>query len=180
MDSLGTDFGTLLTRGAMAALALSAAWAALVVAAVAIEARSGGRVRLAERAGCPPRVRLWLLGAFVALFAGIAPAQASDTGSGAAGPGAAPGTALDGLPLPDRLSGAAARPDGRVVVVQPGDSLWAIARALLPADASDPAVAAAVADLYAVNRRLIGPDPDLLQPGQRLLTGDPDNPAEAP
>lgn len=176
MDSLGTDFGTLLTRGATLALALTAAWVALVVAAVALEARSGGRVRLAERAGCPPRVRLWLLGAFVALFAAVAPAHASDTGSGAAGPGAA----LDGLPLPDRLPGAATRPHRRVVVVRPGDSLWTIARALLPADASDPAVAAAVDDLYATNRRLIGPDPDLLQPGQRLLTGDPDNPAEAP
>jgi nucleoid-associated protein YgaU len=175
VDSLGTDFDTLLTRGALGALVLAGGWAVVVVVAVALEARTGGRVRIAERAGCPPVVRLWLLGVFVAVFAGVAPANASDTGSGPTGTSAA----IDGLPLPDRVADAAGRAPGRVVVVQPGDSLWRIARAVFPDEASDSAVAAAVRRLYAGNRRTIGPDPDLLQPGQHLLVGDPDTPPEA-
>jgi hypothetical protein len=162
VNSLGTDFDALLIRGAVAVLALAGCWAVAVVVAVAVEARTAGRLRLAERAGCPPAVRLWLLGMFVAVLAGVAPASASDAGSGAAGTGAL-GAALDGLPLPDRAAGAPRR-----LVVRPGDSLWRIARALLPADASDAEVADAVSRLYAANRRTIGPDPDLLRPHTHL------------
>lgn len=177
VDSHGTDFDTLLTRGALGALVLAGGWAVLVVAAVALEAHTGGRIRLAESAGCPPRVRLWLLGAFVAVFAGVAPASASDTGSGTSG--ATVEAALDGLPLPDRVAGAPHHSRAPVVVVQGGDSLWRIARRRLPAGSADHEVAAAVAALYAANHRTIGPDPDHLVPGQRLLVDDPDNPPEA-
>lgn len=182
MNSLGTDFDTLLTRGALGALVLAGGWALLVVAAVALEARTGGRVRLAERTGCPPLVRLWLLGAFVALFAGVAPANASTTGSdtGSGTSGATVGAALDGLPLPDRVAGTNHRSPGRVVVVRPGDSLWRIARRLLPGQAPDAEVATVVAALYAANHRTIGPDPDHLVPGQHLLVSEPDTPPEAP
>lgn len=192
MDSLGTDFDALLTRGAVVVLLLAGAWALAVVLAVAIEARTGGRVRIAQRTGCPPVVRLWLLGLFAAVLAGIAPAQASDSG---AGPGTTIDAALDGLPLPDRASDplprsavvmtghepvahrAAGRPVlGPVavgpVVVGPGDSLWLIARARLPHGADDADVAVAVAALYAANRPVIGPDPDRLQPGQHLVFPD--------
>jgi nucleoid-associated protein YgaU len=180
VDSLGTDFDALLTRGALAALVVAAGWALAMVVAVALEARTAGRVRLAERAGCPPAVRLWLLGVFVALFAGVAPATASDTGGGTRpGAGAALGAALDGLPLPDRVADEPRR-SPRSIVVRPGDTLWQIARAHLPQDAADPAVAALVTHLYAVNRRTIGPDPDLIRPGQRLLVDVPDTPPEAP
>ena len=175
MNSLGTDFDTLLTRGAVSALALAGCWALVVVVAVAVEARTAGRVQLAERAGCPRAVRLWLLGMFVAVLAGVAPASASDAGSGPAGAGPSLGAALDGLPLPDRAHGAA----GHVVVVEPGDSLWRIARAALPADAPEAEVADTVAHLYGANRRTIGPDPDLLRPGQRLLVDRPDTHLEA-
>lgn len=174
MNSLGTDFDALLTHGATAALALAGCWALVVVVAVAVEARSAGRVQLAERAGCPRAVRLWLLGMFVAVLAGVAPAGASDAGSGPAGTGPSLGAALDGLPLPDRADGASGH-----VVVEPGDSLWRIARGLLPADASDSAVADTAAHLYAGNRRTIGPDPDLLRPGQRLLVDRSDTHLEA-
>jgi hypothetical protein len=57
VDSLGTDFDTVLTRSAVVALALAATWALALVLAVAVEARSGGRVRLAERAGRCSRPR---------------------------------------------------------------------------------------------------------------------------
>ena len=58
--------------------------------------------------------------------------------------------------------------DTAVHVVLPGESLWAIAAAHLSSD--DPAL---IADLwpriYERNRAAIGPDPDLLFPGERLV-----------
>jgi len=172
VDSLGTDFDALLVRGAVVVLALATGWAVLVVLAVALEARTGGRVQLAERAGCPRRVRAWLLAVFLVVLGWVAPAHASDTGSGDAGSSTA--AALDGLPLPDRVTGSPS-----ALVVRPDDSLWRIARRLHPhADAR--ALAPVVAALYAANAAVIGPDPDLLQPGQRLLVDRPDTPSEAP
>lgn len=75
---------------------------------------------------------------------------------------AAPAEAgVDGLMLPDRpVSVTAAQP---IVVVQPGDSLWAIASGTGTAD-----VPAAVRAWYRANRDVIGPDPDLILPGQKL------------
>ena len=55
-----------------------------------------------------------------------------------------------------------------VVVVRPGDTLWHLARADLPPDASDRAVADRVREIYAANRAVIGPEPDLIRPDQRL------------
>ncbi|WP_141014103.1 LysM peptidoglycan-binding domain-containing protein [Nocardioides sambongensis] len=96
---------------------------------------------------------------------------------------------LDGLPLPDRStsSGVAApgagtstdpaardgredhRPDAPDrVTVRPGDSLWALARALLGASADDTEVASYVVELHAANHDVIGSDPDLIRPGQVL------------
>jgi nucleoid-associated protein YgaU len=167
MDSLGTDFNALLTCAATVALVCALAWALVVSAAVAVEAGTGGHVRIAESVGCPPVVRLWLLGVFVALFAAVTPAHASDSGPGN-GPAGRAAAALDGLPLPDRAIGAARPSDTQIVVVRPGDSLWRIARELLPTHASNPTIAAAVHALHGHNRRVIGPDPDVLLPGQRL------------
>jgi hypothetical protein len=168
VNSLGTDFNALLTRAAICTLGAVACWALLVVATVAVEARTRGRIRLCRRTGCPATVRRWLLAMFLALFAGVSPAQASDTGSGNSDLAAG---ALDGLALPDRPVDARIphHPVGtRQVVVQPGDSLWRIVRDALPADTPDSVIAAAVAAVHADNRSTIGPDPGLLQPGQRL------------
>jgi hypothetical protein len=169
VDSLGTDFDALLTRGALVTLAVAACWALLVLAAVVLEVRTRGRVRLAERAGCPPSVRLWLLALVVTLSAGVAPARASDTGSGFADTDRVAG-ALDGLALPDRTVDAPAGPGSvaRTVVVRRGDSLWRIVHRVLPGTPTDAQVAAGVSAVHAANRRTIGPDPDLLRPGQRL------------
>ncbi|WP_149202605.1 LysM peptidoglycan-binding domain-containing protein [Actinotalea subterranea] len=52
--------------------------------------------------------------------------------------------------------------------VAPGDTLWAIAAAHLPPDATDADVAAAWPRWYSANRAVIGDDPDVIQPGQRL------------
>jgi len=87
---------------------------------------------------------------------------------------------LAGLPLPDRATAPHRHrseadsgrprtgPAPRPVVVSPGDSLWSLAAQRLPPGASDARVTAYWHAIYAANRALIGPDPDVLQPGQRL------------
>ena len=55
------------------------------------------------------------------------------------------------------------------VVVAPGDSLWRIAARHLPAAATDADVAAAWPRWYASNADVVGPDPDLILPGQVLV-----------
>lgn len=57
---------------------------------------------------------------------------------------------------------------GDTVRVRPGDTLWSIAAASLPPNAGSSDVAAAWPRWYRVNRHVIGDDPDLLLPGQRL------------
>ena len=192
MEPLGPDFDTLLTRGALWALAVAAVWGVLVFAAVAVEAWTRGRVRIAHHTGCPAAWRAWLLGLLVALFTGLSPAHAGELHDAGAGNGTGAGgqgggetgalgvstiAALDGLPLPDRPTSAPGRPvhrtAGQVVVVRRGDSLWRIARELLPhEDAASSSVATTVQALYAHNRAILGADPDLIRPGQRLQVPD--------
>ena len=178
MPSLGTTFDAVLTHAAVAALLGAAAWSAMVLASLAAEAHTRGRVQLAERLGCPAVVRMWVLGIFLAMFAGIAPAQATDSGAGSA-----TDTVLDGLPLPERAQGGGphrhAHPAHRVVV-HAGDSLWRIARGRLPAGASHAEIAALVASAYDANRAAIGPDPDRLDPGEHLDFPVPTIHPEAP
>lgn len=57
-------------------------------------------------------------------------------------------------------------PEQRHVVV-PGESLWSITRSHL-GDVDDDAVAAAWPVLYDTNRDVVGPNPDLIHPGQEL------------
>ena len=75
--------------------------------------------------------------------------------------------------LPPSLDWPTAAPPfgttGQAVVVRPGDTLWDLAAARLPDDASDARVAAAWPAWWSTNREVIGPDPDLLHPGQRLV-----------
>lgn len=54
-------------------------------------------------------------------------------------------------------------------LVRPGDTLWSLATsALAESDAPHGDVAATVAHLHRANRAVIGADPDLIVPGQRL------------
>ncbi len=55
------------------------------------------------------------------------------------------------------------------VLVRPGDTLWAIAAAHLPAGADAAQIDHAWRAWYAANAGVIGPDPDLILPGQHLL-----------
>jgi hypothetical protein len=58
-------------------------------------------------------------------------------------------------------------------VVRPGDSLWSLAAAELGPTAGDAAVATRWPQWYAANRAVIGPDPDLILPGQVLRIPSP-------
>lgn len=60
-------------------------------------------------------------------------------------------------------------PAAEQVVVRRGDCLWDIVRRHLGPDATGPDVARAWPRWYAANREVIGPDPDLLLPGQVLV-----------
>lgn len=111
-----------------------------------------------------------------ALFAGAAGALV--VSPAVADPASAPGEgvavsthSLGGLRLPDRpLAGPAPTMEPpTVVVVEPGDTLWAIAAQSLPGDATDAEIAAACARWYAANRAVIGPDPNLIFPAQQLV-----------
>jgi nucleoid-associated protein YgaU len=53
-------------------------------------------------------------------------------------------------------------------VVHTGDSLWAIAHRELGTDATQRQVARAWPRWWAANRAVIGNDPDLIHPGDRL------------
>ena len=59
------------------------------------------------------------------------------------------------------------------VVVEPGDSLWAIAQERLGAGASPQQVAEEVERIHALNRGRIADDPNLLFPGQELRIAAP-------
>lgn len=77
---------------------------------------------------------------------------------------------LTGLRLPDRPIAMPPRVDhGRpTVVVRPGDTLWAIAARSLPTGATTSQIAEACARWHAANRDVIGDNPNLIFPAQRL------------
>jgi nucleoid-associated protein YgaU len=59
------------------------------------------------------------------------------------------------------------------VVVRRGDTLWDIAARHLGPAATDAQIARAWPAWFSTNRDLIGPDPDRLHPGQRLIPPAP-------
>ena len=145
-----------LVRLCLAAMLVAVAWAWVqVVAGVADAWR--GVTPAAERRGLR---RLALVACGVALAGALAaPAHAT--------PHRPRADLLSGLPLPDRAQGPAAAGERRVVV-RPGDSLWALAERDLPASVSDRQVSERWEAIYHRNRGVIGPDPDLIHPGQIL------------
>ncbi len=159
-------FESWLVAGCEVATLLVVGWLWVLVLLVAREAGGGRR---APRAGVPGAVRRAVLLACGAGLAGslVGPATAT----------APPPSPLDGLPLPDRATSharppvprpAGPSPAGRSVEVVPGDTLWAIAAADLPAGATAAEIDRRWRTLHAANREVIGADPDLILPGQRL------------
>lgn len=73
----------------------------------------------------------------------------------------------------NRLPGPRPRaPLGAEVVVRRGDTLWDLAARHLGPGAGPVRIAAEWPRWYAANRAVIGPDPDRLEPGQRLRVPD--------
>jgi nucleoid-associated protein YgaU len=73
-----------------------------------------------------------------------------------------------GAPGTPPRSAPEGRTDAPEVIVHRGDSLWAIAARHLGPGATNAAIAAEWPRWWAANRDVIGPDPDLILPGQRL------------
>ncbi len=181
MSSIDPTFEVLLLRGASWLLAVAATWGAVLVLAGTVEAATSGRWRGLTWVGCPAPWRPALLlvaGSLLALPATAASASTGwlpvpdrpvdgpttqPTAPPTARPSAQPTPRPTAQPSPPRASHAAG-----VVVVAPGDSLWGLARGLLAPSASQAEVLALTERLAARNRAVIGADPDLIHPGQRL------------
>lgn len=173
------DLGTCLAAacGALAALvALALGVGALLVLAAALPGRVG-LVADGVARHCLPRA---LRAALVAAL-GIGAAALPVTAAGADSPrpsttrlipdldrAAAGRPALIALPTPSASPRSAAPVLVTPVLVTPGDTLWRIAAHALGPRATDRAVAAAWPRWWAVNRAVIGDDPDLIRPGQQL------------
>jgi len=180
-------FDRLLPRLAAVALVLCALWAWVVTGIVVGQALAGRPDRPVP--GVPRRLRaLVLVGCGLAVVGTAVPAAADDHAATehTAVARADHEAALDGLPLPDRAVGglpAARAPvvaqrapvgaESRIHVVRPGDTLWDLAAAELPADAASADVTARWHRIHALNRAVIGPDPDLIHPGQQLRMPPP-------
>lgn len=128
-------------------------------AAVRARLRQTGAVRVGQR------VAAAALGSVSAVLVLVAPARAASAPERAAVASTAPAA-------PSAHPVAAPSAASVVVVVRPGDTLWDIARRHLPRGATDAQVARAWPRWYAANRAVIGPDPALIRPGQRLRPPD--------
>ena len=179
----GAPFDEVLVDACGLAVTGCALWLWLATALVVGDAARG---RTSRQRGVPVALRRVVLAACgVALVGGLAtPAHAEQARRG----GDRPATSrVEGLPLPDRATTAthvsqvfaravahqteteAPSPLGdAVVVVRPGDTLWGLAKAELPPEADDTAVAHRVREIHRANRAVIGGDPDLIRPHQRL------------
>lgn len=167
---IGPDLADALAGVAVWALAALSLWLLVASTLVALALRTGAGTGLARRVAPP-----WL-------------AATLSTGALLLAPGAQATPAdLDGLPMPDRapVAAVAAPPvdvpppsvavplpghpvAGPTVVVQPGDCLWELARRHAPGATSDLDVARLTRAWHETNRAVIGPDPDVVHPGQVL------------
>lgn len=147
-------FAPALAMVATVVLVLSVTWLWCVMSAAALEALHG--VHAVELPGLRGAVRRMVLaGCGVALAAGVAPAHADDVRGVAGQP-------------PQPLTSVAQAPAPRTHVVEKGDSLWSISASRLGPDATDAEIDHAWRALWQANRGVVGPDPDVLEPGQRL------------
>lgn len=176
----GADQAVLVVAAGVGWLVLG--WLTLGVAvltATELPGALGGLARLLAAVVLPAALRQGLTLALgiglVTSSAGLAAAEPPFTPASPSTPGASidwpaqPPTRSDPPPTGPPATGppTVGDPIGGVVV-QSGDSLWVIAEDRLAPGASDATIWSAVGEWYAVNRAVIGPDPDLIQPGQRL------------
>jgi nucleoid-associated protein YgaU len=171
-----------------ALVASAASWAAVIVTgylalglvAAAVSHRAGALRRGAERMLVlyPPFARAALravvvavLGASAASPAPTALAAAADGGGSPRPPVVAParlGAEPLDWPVPPHHPRSLPGDHAETVVVRRGDCLWSLAARSLGSHATAAAVAAAWPRWWAANRAVIGTDPDVLHPGERL------------
>ena len=165
-------FADLLTALAAWLLVGCAGWSTMISGAALVEATTAGRVRATAWVGCPRSLRRVLVaGVGVALVSGVpgpTPVAATATASDSANPSGPGASWQHGLPVPARPLGRVPRDQSPRVMVRPGDTLWHLAADRLRPSASDGEVARLVQRIHGSNRELIGRDPDLIHPGQRL------------
>lgn len=139
-------------------------------------ALAGGSLAGALPAGATPTVAVASITASPASSIGALPATASarrqpaDTWPDLDRPGRPSQPAPAGAVHRAERPGAATAPS--TITVAPGDTLWDISRRRLGDGAEPAAIASAWPRWYAANRSVIGPDPDLLYPGQVLRAPD--------
>ena len=176
----GQSFDVVLVWLCEVVLLVAGSWLWVVTGLVARDAARGSDH---TRRGVPLPLRRLLLAACGAALAGglTAPAYAAPVDE----PRGAPSVA--GLPAPDRVTvtmhmsrlvarQAAAVTSSRpteaapphTVLVRPGDTLWSLAADTLAPDAPDAWVTVRWQQIFRANRAVIGADPDLIQPDQRL------------
>ncbi|WP_435768873.1 LysM peptidoglycan-binding domain-containing protein [Nocardioides sp. SYSU DS0651] len=181
--SPAADFTGLLVQLCSVAALAAGGWLWLVTSGVVVDAARGAACAPDRAARVPGAVRRTLLAACGVAALTATPAAADDTGTGRRTGPTLPAGALHGLALPDRPAGAPAdaAPAGPsattpVVRVRAGDSLWSIAARHLGPTAGVPEVAAYWRRIHRLNADLIGPDPDLVVPGQQLRLPPGDHP----
>ena len=144
--------------------------AALAPGTAAEAARAGGRPATSGVAG-------WLVPTQVGVPTRPAGSGAPDPGFRPVSPTGASATSPAPPTTPPDAADPAFGPVPRAqpadpashYLVRAGDSLWGIAARHLGAGATTAQIAAAWPRWYAANRAVIGPDPDQIEPGQRLV-----------
>jgi hypothetical protein len=157
-----SEYDDLLLALAAWVLLACAVWAVVIAVAAVVETTSSGRLPATAWVGCPRSLRRLLLTGLGVALVGAGPVQPAATASGQAP-----------LPVPARPVGLVHTDTGHAgdrsaVTVHRGDTLWRIAKDRLSSSAPAGEVAALVHDLHRRNRGVIGPDADLIRPGQRL------------
>jgi LysM repeat protein len=117
----------------------------------------------------------------IAILAALLPgwAEAQEVDTNAVSIEAAPDTNNDQTNVADEVTTTAttstvttsqsAYEPAAALVIEPGDSLWAIAQERLGPEATPQQVAEETGRIYGLNRERIGEDPNLILPGQELL-----------
>ncbi len=172
LEAGGGTFDAALVRLCAGLAVVVAGWMWLATVVTVICALRG-RGRYAVGVPAPLR-RAVLAACGVALTGGLVVGPAHATPGRPHEDRVADPVVLAGLPLPDRATAPspaqppAPSPARTTVVVAPGDSLWAIAARSLGPDASAAEIDERWRRLHELNRAVIGPDPDLIRPAQRL------------
>jgi len=176
---VGPDAAARVLAGGL--LWLIALWVACALAAAAVSRLPGrlGRVGHAVARRVTPAAlrRVVITAAGTSILLSPAPAMAAAAGGGTPAPtGAASVLPPVGWPTDPAPSTHAAQPTPATtdrVTIRPGDSLWSITADRLGATSSAARIQAEWPCWYAANRQVIGPDPNLIQPGVSLLAPRP-------